>query len=555
MLFQTRKIKRKHGLILLLLLLFAACCRSDFSTGKMIFRYNESSGIATLDPAYASGQSTIWACNQLYQGLLDFDDSLHLIPCIAKEWLVSEDGKIYTFFLRTDVLFHQTDYFSFEKPRYVRAEDFVYSFNRILETATASPGAWVFNHVARDSTGHAAFVALNDSVLQITLSNPFPPFAGILAMKYCSVLPKEAIDFFGKDFRTHPIGTGPFLLKSWSEGVKMVLHKNEHYFEKDTQGTPLPYLDAVAITFISEKQSVFMEFMKGSIDFMSGVEAAYKDALLTQEGTLRPEHAKQIQMLTAPYLNTEYLGFNLSPENKNNPLLIKEIRQAINYSFDRRKMLRYLRGNIGMPGIHGFVPPGIPCYDASRLKGYDYNPEKAELLLQKAGFPHGKGLPPIHLSVSASYLDLCQYIQHELAQTGFDIRLDLQQAAQQRQMMREYRLPFFRASWIADYPDAENYLSLFYSRNLQPRGSNYTHYVNSTYDQYFEQAMTTLNDTLRGQNYARMDSIVMAEAPVVVLYYDQVTRFTRKTVKNLGINPVNMLQLKKVKIKEENGEP
>ena len=116
--------------------------------------------------------------------------------------------------------------------------------------------------------------------------------------------------------------------------------------------------------------------------------------------------------------------------------------------------------------------------------------------------------------------------------------------AEQREMMREYRLPFFRGSWICDYPDAENYLSLFYSGNLQPNGSNYTHYVNPDYDRLFEKSQTILDDSLRNACYTKLDSMLMEDAPVVVLYYDQAIRFTRKNVQGLGINPINMLQLK-----------
>jgi peptide/nickel transport system substrate-binding protein len=154
------------------------------------------------------------------------------------------------------------------------------------------------------------------------------------------------------------------------------------------------------------------------------------------------------------------------------------------------------------------------------------------------------------LSVSASYLDISQYIQHELSKIGITITLDVQQAAQQRQMMRNYQLPFFRGSWICDYPDPENYLSLFYSKNLQPIGSNYTHYVNSEFDLLFEQSQSILNDSLRNSYYSKMDSLLMEDSPVVVLYYDKIIRFTQKNVQGLGTNPINMLNLKKVYITE-----
>jgi peptide/nickel transport system substrate-binding protein len=396
--------------------------------------------------------------------------------------------------------------------------------------------------VAKNDLGGYAFNALNDSTFQILLTEPFPPFLGILAMKYASVVPQEVVKQYGKDFRKFPVGAGPFQFQLWEEGIKLVLRKNENYFEKDENNVPLPYLDAVSISFIGDKQVAFMEFMKGNLDLISGIEACYKDALLTKEGNLHEEYAGKITLQTGPYLNTEYLGFLLK-EKENNPLLIKEVRQAINYGFDREKMIRYLRNNMGYTGTSGFVPLGMLSFAPERVKGYYYDPQKALELLEKAGFQNGSGLPVIPLSVSASYLDLCQYIQHELNKIGIRISLEVQQAAQQRQMMRNYQLPFFRGSWICDYPDAENYLSLFYSKNLQPYGSNYTHYINPEFDRLFEKSQTITDEILRNEYYTQLDSLLMADAPVVVLFYDKKVRFLQKNITGLDNSPTNLLNL------------
>jgi len=502
-------------------------------------------GIQSLDPAYASGQAATWVCNLLYNGLVDLDDSLHIVAMIAKDWGISPDGRTYTFFLRNDVCFQNSACYVWKTPRKVVANDFVYSFNRIVSSEVASPGAWIFQKVAKDEKENYAFYALNDTVFQIVLTEPFPPFLGILAMKYASVVPHEVVDKFGKDFRKYPVGTGPFQFQLWKEGIKLVLHKNNNYFERDEDNKPLPYLDAVAISFIIDKQLAFMEFMKGKLDFISGIEACYKDALLTKEGKLQAEYEDKITLQTGPYLNTEYLGFLLK-EKTNNPLLIKEVRQAINYGFDREKMIRYLRNNMGYGATSGFVPMGMASFNPERVKGYNFNPQKALALLEQAGYPNGKGLPVIPLSVSASYLDLCQYIQHELNKLGIRISIEVQQAAQQRQMMRSYQLPFFRGSWICDYPDAENYLSLFYSKNLQPFGSNYTHYVNPDFDMVFEKSQTITDEIVRNEYYTMLDSMLMEDAPVVVLFYDKKVRFTQKWIFGLDNSPTNLLDLRRV---------
>jgi oligopeptide transport system substrate-binding protein len=533
-----------------LILLFIACDPSSKKKeGRSVFKYNESAGITTLDPAFAKDQAHIWVCNQLYNGLVQLDDSLYIKPCIARSWIISDNGLTYTFNLRTDVSFHNDTLFPGGKGRKVVASDFVYSFNRLLDDKIASPGIWIFNDVLKDDASKGYFSAINDSSLEIKLSKVFPPFLSLLAMQYCSVIPREVAEYYGKDYRKHPIGTGPFKLKMWKEGQKMVLEKNENYFEIENN-TRLPYLDAVSISFVVDKQSVFLEFIRGNLDFMSGIAPTYVDELITKKGGLNPKYKHRINLTLQPYLNTEYLGILVDEKamaDKNNPLLIKEVRQAINYGFDRRKMIRYLRNNIGSPGIYGMVPVGMPYYDTTNIKGYNYDPAKAAALLAKAGYPGGRGLPEITLSTTSSYLDLCEYMQHQLGEIGLKIKIDVNPPATLREMIAKSKLAFFRASWIADYPDMENYLSLFYSGNFCPQGPNYTHFSDPEFDKLFLESRTTLNDSLRARLYARMDNIIMEKAPVVVLYYDMVLRFTQKNISGLGSNPMNLLTLKRVK--------
>lgn len=536
-------------ILFLLAVLFFSC---DSSRGKKenrtVFRYNESAGITSLDPAFARNQANIWACNQIFNGLVQLNDQLEIEPCIAKKWTLSENGLVYTFTLREDVFFHDNNLFKDSIDRKVTARDFVYSFKRIADPATASPGAWVFNNVAWENN-KPFFRAINDSIFQIKLKNPFPPFLSLLSMQYCSVVPGEIIEFYGRDFRKNPVGTGPFVFKMWKEGVKLVLLKNENYFEKVGEER-LPYLDAVAISFIIDKQAAFIEFVKGNLDFMSGIDASYKDELITRDGELNPKYADKFNLVSQPYLNTEYLGILMDTANdliQNSPLRVKKFRQAINYGFDRKKMIKYLRNNIGTPGIYGIIPEGLPSFDTSGKIPYNYDPDKSRKLLSEAGFPEGKGLGEIKLSTNASYLDLCTYIQSQLSEIGIDIDIEVNPPATLREMMAQSKSPFFRGSWIADYPDAENYLSLFYSENFAPNGPNYTHFSNPVFDSLYTLAGTEVNDSVRYSYYNMMDKLIMEEAPVAVLYYDQVLRFTQKSIEGLGSNPMNLLTLKRVR--------
>ncbi len=524
-----------------LLIALQSCQHDNRNADKQIFKYNESAGIASLDPAFAKDQAMIWATGQLFNGLIQLDSNLNVRPCIAHSWDISNDGKIYTFHLRKDVYFHTSPCFD-DSTRKVVAADFVYSFNRILDSKVASPGRWIFNEVAYDENA-PAFYAPNDTTFVIHLKQAFSPFLSMLGMPYCFVVPHEVVEHYGADFRQHPIGTGPFKFQLWKENVKLVMRKNHNYFEKDEKGNSLPYLDGVAITFIIDKQTVFLEFIKGNLDFMNSLDASYKDELLTQTGQLRDKYKNKINMHSQPYLNTEYLGFLM--DNDDSPTNDKRIRQAINYGFDRRKMMKYLRNNVGVPGCNGFIPKGLPGFDTSKIY-YEYNPQKALCLLAESGYPNGKGLPTIKLSTTATYLDLCKYIQQQLSIIGINIDVDVNPPGALREQIAQSKSNWFRGSWIADYPDAENYLSLFFSGNFCPQGPNYTHYKNNEFDELYIQAKATTNDSIRYKLYSDMDKLIMDEVPVVVLYYDQILHFTHKNIIGIQSNAMNSLNLKRV---------
>jgi oligopeptide transport system substrate-binding protein len=256
-------------------------------------------------------------------------------------------------------------------------------------------------------------------------------------------------------------------------------------------------------------------------------------------------------MVTMPYLNTEYLGFlgdTTLPALKGSPLKSLYIRQAINYGFDRRKMMLYLRNNLGKPAESGFVPIGLPSFSSKAVCGFVYNPEKAKALLAKAGFPDGKGLPVITLMTSSDYLDLCEYIQHELEKIGLKINIEISTGATYRDMIANNKLPFFRGSWIADYADAENYLALFYSKNFSPSGPNAFHFKNEKFDELYRQSQLEADNQKRYKIYQQMEQIIIDNAAIVPLFYDQVIRFTSQRVSGFSANPMNSLVIKVVNI-------
>ena len=601
-----------HCSLLIALILFSCGSKKNDNENLKIFKYNESAGILTLDPIYAKDLPHIWACNQIFNGLVAFDDEMNVVPAIAKSWNISDDGMTYTFVLRDDVYFHEDECFvktprlllgdsvtrslgALSKTRKVVAQDFVYSFNRVLDRKLNSSGSWIFSNVERrqrttdngQQSLEYALTAVNDTILEIKLTQPFPAFLGILSMTYASVVPQEAVEYYGTEFGRHPVGTGPFKFQYWKEGVKLVFRKNPIYFEfektprcQDAK-TPsnlddsvtrslgdsirLPYLDAVSISFLIDKQVAFMEFIKGKFHFMSGIDARYKDELLTRDGQLRDEYQDEIYLIREPYLNTEYLAFFLGDGDTLGKDRSLALRQAVSYSIDREKMLRYLRNGIGTPGNQGIIPAGLPGYEDAKTPrrqdtklgdsvtrslgvseiGYPYNPKKAEQLLKDNALVGYE----LKLYTTQDYIDIAKFVQSALTEVGLNCKVEEMMPAALREKRANGNLPFFRSSWVADYPDAENYLSLFTTNNFTPQGPNYTHYSNEKFDELYQKSLTCNGLQERSKIYREMDSLMMTEAPVVILFYDEVLRFVNKDVEGLGSNPTNMLNLKSVDLR------
>ncbi len=530
------RIYSRCFILLGLSLLFSCGNSNNRIKDHLVFRYNEHKNIGSLDPAFAKDNADIWATNQLFNGLVQMDEQLNVQPCIAKQWTISEDGTTYRFALRNDVRFHKHQLFGKDSTRTVTAGDFEFSLGRLTDKALASPGSFTMNRV-----DHVK--AVNDTLLEIKLKQAFPAFLGLLTMKYCSVVPQEIVEQYANDFRAHPIGTGPFQFKRWEENLKLVFRRNDDYFETDSIGNKLPYLEAVSITFLPDKQSEFLQFAQGNIDFVSGLDASYKDEILTATGDLRQQYAGAVNMIRGPYLNTEYLAFYMDSDVSE--MQSQVLRQAVNYGFDKQKMMTYLRNGIGIPATGGFIPKGLPGYDAHI--GYSFQPEKAKQLVDQFKDETGSTQPEITITTTGNYLSFCEYIQRELQKIGILVNVDVIPAATLKDAKANGKLDLFRASWVADYPDAENYLSLYYSKNFAPNGPNYTHFKNEQFDDLYQRSFSVTDTKQRESLYRKMDSLVMSQTPVVPLFYDEVVRFTRKEVSGLGINPINLLDLKRVR--------
>ena len=530
-----KSISNKTNIGFLIIILFGillSSCEKDSDIENNIFKYNEYSNISSLDPAFSSTLRNIWPVNQIFNGLVQLDKNLEIKGDIASSWTISEDKRTYTFKIRQDVYFHNSELFGKNLTRKVKAKDFEYSFKRLIDNKIASPGYWVFNNV-KD------FKAINDSIFQIELKKEFDPFLGILSMKYCSVVPHEIVTVLGDKFSKKPIGTGPFKFKKWDENVKLVLSKNKNYFEYDSLGQKLPYLDGIAISFIPDKKSEFMELLSGRLDMVSSPENSIIDQIFDYKGDLKPRFSSNYNLLKSPYLNTEYIGFNIQNNIKKDTLL----RYAINSGIDRKKMMQYLRKNIGYPAESGIVPNGLN--NSFYLPRYNYDPDLSKKLISI--YKSNNDIDEINITIvsDSQYLDILEFIQSELEKIGVQVQIEITPPSILRQGKATGKFDAFRASWIADYPHVENYFSLFYSKNHTPKGPNYTFFSDRNFDELYE-----LIGNKKSISYEKisndLENIIRRYSPIIPLYYDMSVRIVPKNISGLEANAINQLNLKRV---------
>ncbi|MGK7395109.1 MAG: ABC transporter substrate-binding protein [Candidatus Cyclobacteriaceae bacterium M3_2C_046] len=541
-------------IFLAVIMLWGSCSqKQEQLSDKKVFRYNQADGLSSLDPAFARNQANIWATSQIYNGLFELSSDLYPVPSLASTWDISEDGKVYKFNIKKGIYFHDNQVFPQGKGREVKAEDFVYSFKRILDPATASTGGWIFSDkVKKNEHGKVAddwVVAEDEYTLKVSLDQPFGAFLEILTMPYTFVVPHELIEAHGKDFRIHPVGTGPFVFKSWDEGNNLILLKNDNYWKNDEQGQTLPYLDAIQVSFISDKTQELLTFQQKKLDFISySGQANSIDLILNNDGTIKNEFEGQFVVEKMPYMNTEYIGFCLDPElydDPNHPILNKKFRQALNYAINRKEMISYLLNNLGVPGTSGIIPPAITGFNKTKVHGYDYDPAKAETLLKEAGYGNGN-LAELKLFTTIQSKPYVEYLQKQWEAIGIKVEIEINPVATHQELIDNAKVKFFRGSWLGDYPDAENYMAMFYSKNFSSAGPNKTHFKNERFDELYEKAKLEPNGFKRLDYYLEMDKIIVEEAPVIVLFYDEALRVTQEHLEGMEANPMNLLKLERV---------
>ncbi len=328
----------------------------------------------TLDPALAIDLYAVTIIQQVFDGLVQFDKDLNVVPAIARSWKVSPDGLTYTFFLREGVNFHNG--------REVVADDFVYSFTRIIDPQIKSPAAPFLEKVVgfkefqeRRAPNVKGLKAIDQYTFQINLTEPYSPFLSILGMNKFKVLPREEVEKPGTDFGKFPVGTGPFKFISMKEGEEIVLEVNPDYFEGR------PFLNKVIFKIYhgAPREKIFTDFKEGRLE-ESFIPPDEIEEVLKQ---------RQYPFVQKPLLSLRFYGFNL----RNKPLDDKKLRKAISLAIDKKFIILELHKN-QFNLAKTILPPGMPGYDPKR-EPYSYNETLARKFLMESGY--GKEKPVIEV--------------------------------------------------------------------------------------------------------------------------------------------------------------
>ncbi len=457
------------------------------------YRYPLSQPPKTLDPARSTEIYTVTIVQQLFDGLVDFDRDLNLIPSIARSWRVSRDGRVYTFELRDGVRFHNG--------REVTADDIVYSLTRLLRPEIQSSAAAQFEVIAGAKelrAGRAASLrgvrAVNRRLVEITLDEPYIPFLSVLAMKSAKIVPREAVEAREPSFERAPVGTGPFRFVRWDEGGEIVLEANPDYFRGR------PYLDRLVyvITPTTGDPTGYREFRGGRFE-ESPIPADIRDEVLADQG---------IRVIRRPILGIRFYGLNLRRPEWGD----RRVREAMLAALDRAGMVNSTSRGQDRPTA-GLLPPGLPGYIPDRpVPPADL--ARAAALLKEAGGVNR--IPPIEIWSAARF----QVAKAELgviseAWKSLGAAVEIRFAdnwPQFQAFLTERRMSVFRYSWYADIPDPDNVLGiLFHSKSKY----NYMGYANPDVDQLLEQGRIELDPIRRVEVYQQAEARILADVPVI----------------------------------------
>ncbi len=537
-----------------------------------VFRMNEVEDFRTLYPLNITEVTGHHIATQVYEGLVKYNQKdLSLMPGLATRWEVLDSAKRFVFYIRKGVFFHDDPCFDGGKGREMKVEDVKWCFEKLCSVSTDNQQ---FANTFQDRVvganeyyastvknaplagGVSGIKVVNDSTLEINLSKPMPGFLNILSTQGCWIYPKDALNKYKSEMRTHCVGTGPFRVKLVKEGESVILERNPNYWMFDQHGNRLPYLDMIQVSFIKDKRSEIIAFRNGELDMVFRLPVEMSKEIL---GELEDANAKKIgfNMQSTPAMSLTYYGF----QNKTAPFDNVKVRLAFCYAIDRKLIAEKTLQGDATAGIYGIVPPSMPGYNFEGVKGFTFNPDTAKKLLAEAGYPEGRGFPKVTLQINSGGGDrnilAAEAVRNQLkANLGVDVAMETIPFATHLESIETGKALFWRTGWVADYPDAETFLTTLYSAHV-PSGINERSYLNSVrytsagFDQLFLAALRESDMAKRNELFRQADQFAMSEAPILPVYYETNDRLVQKIIQGFDMNAMEYRDFTMVWIKTE----
>jgi len=479
----------------------------------------EPTDLRSLDPAIAYDSESEPIVRLLFRGLLDYDGGANIVPGQVKDWNLSPDGKTYTFHLLPGV--------RFADGTEVEALDYVFTFERLINPATSSPGQGFFTVIQGASefvagkTNHVSGLEAPDRLtLIIRLQKPTFTFRYVLAMPFAAAEPRELVSRYGKNFQSHLIGSGPYRLAEFRRGVRWRMVRNPYYTGPDG------YVDGVDIMFGGDNATATMMLEKNELDM---VEASPVEGV-------RFEHDPQLHswLVRVPVIGTDYLFMNTEMKPFDNVL----VRRAVNYAVNKPRLVKLTGGFYSV--ANGMVPPAMP-WTNSALPIYDYDPEKSRALLREAGYSYGLKTSIEYIADSATFTRLAQGIQQDLAQVGIDASLKpVNFAVFMVQVESRKQVPFGVWGWFQDYPDPSDFLDvLFNGANITEADcNNVFFYNNPRVNQILNSATQSQDSAKRVRLFAEAEEAILKDAPVAPLTHAVMPVIFNPRVHGVHTHPV-----------------
>jgi ABC-type transport system substrate-binding protein len=491
----------------------------------MVLHLATRDDIPTLDPV-AGYDTASWAFEQmLFETLVRYSDSgVDLMPDAATRWESSSDARTFTFHLRDDM--------RFSNGRAVTSADFKFEIERVLDPINNSQGIEYYRAIVgaeQYSRGRAKTVAGIDttdpSTIIFHLTTPDPIFLDKLAMPFAAAVPHEAVAQYGKDFSLHALGSGPFMLKEWKSGQRIVLVKNPFYFIKG-----VPHLDAVVEQMGVGDDLEWLKYETGEVDISAIPPAEFPYVMKTPR-----LKALTLKLVT---LATDYLGMNCQML----PFTDIRVRRAFNYAINKDKLIAVFNRR-GM-AASGILPPGLPGYSHA-IRAYPYDPATARGLLEQAGIPKNFA-PQLWIRADETQMMLAQSIQQDLALVGVHVLL---KPVAWPPLLEAIRQPgtveLALSGWEADFPDPENFLEVLFTRK-QWGANNNSFYYDPRVDALLAQAAPLSNMRERYALYNEAQKIIVGDAPWVFLYYPVAYVIRQPWVHGYVLNPMRPTRLERV---------